>query len=383
VLRIQKPFVTLIVCGRFHYHKYVHLLSNKGLLDKFVYSYKINFDFNLQEGQAENHPLKEYLMYAGAKLLKGMNFYKLLSLLHNLWQQQVLLKKSGGNIAHFLVHGNCYRIMEEYKKKGIIIIGEVVNVHPKSQEELLQMEYNVHKQQYSAGEKVFGKKIIIELEICDYLLAPSSFIRDSLIAHGVPAAKIKVLPYGIEDPKSAKANTNLEREQLIRLLFVGKITYRKGVIYLLKAFKILRSKGLQVALTLIGSLDNSYLPVIKPYLNIPGVKHIEHIDNNAVPNVMREHDLLVVPSIEDGFGVVVAEALSVNLPVIVTKNCGASEIVRDGINGFVIDAFSEEAISYAVLKSIGHTFDCTIENASWDDYTLSLTDFYCETLLNR
>ena len=319
-------------------------------------------------------------MYAGAKLLKKSIFYSYLSLLHQLWQLQVLIKQPGGNIAHFLVHGNCHKIMKAYKKKGIIIIGEVVNVHPEYQEVLLQKEYCRYGLKYVTGEKSFSKKIAKEYKLCDYLLVPSTFIKDSLMLHGIPKDRIKVLAYGFENKTTVKSNSIISRNQIINLLYVGQITFRKGIIYLLEAVKDLKLKNVEVTLTLIGGLDKNYLPLIKPFLSTLSIKYKEHIDNKDVLSIMKEYDLLIMPSIEDGFGIVVTEALSVNLPVISTSNCGASERIINGQNGFVIDAFSKEAIVDAVLISIEYPFDFTSQNYTWDDYAGELTKFYSEVL---
>lgn len=380
---MKKPLVTLIVCGRFHFHKYVCWLNEREVLKQFIYSYKINQYFGLKKQYAINFPAKEYLMYAGAKLLKKSTFYSYLSLLHQLWQLQVLAKQPRGNIAHFLVHGNCYKIMEAYKKRGIVIIGEVVNVHPEYQEELLQREYFRYGLKYVAGERTFSKKIAKEYGLCDYLLVPSTFIKDSLMHRGISAERIKVLAYGFESKTTVKSNIIIARNKRIKLLYVGQITFRKGIIYLLEAVNDLKFKNIDVSLTLIGSLDKDYQPLIKPFFNTLAIKHVEHIDNKEVLNIMKGYDLLVMPSIEDGFGVVVTEALSVNLPVIATRNCGASERIVNGQNGFVIDAFSKDAIVDAVLKSIEYSFDFTSQNYTWDDYAEALTKFYCEVLNKR
>ncbi len=77
----MKPSVTLLVCGRFHYHKYLSLLAKKKLLQRFIYSYKTSYDFGVDKSYLKNLPLKEYAMYAGARLLKGKLFYKYLVLL--------------------------------------------------------------------------------------------------------------------------------------------------------------------------------------------------------------------------------------------------------------------------------------------------------------
>ncbi len=177
---------------------------------------------------------------------------------HNLWQLQAKRLQPEGNIVHFLIHGNCARVIKLYKAKGIKVIGEVVNVHPAVQEQLLSKEYSTHQLTYEYGEKVFKDKIEHEFSLCDYLLVPSAFIKNSLIANGIEETKIKVLPYGLSLAECTKKVTFIEKEKTIRLLYVGQINFRKGVIYLLKALSLLRQKKIPFQLTLVGFIDNEY-----------------------------------------------------------------------------------------------------------------------------
>src|SRR5437588_10189397 len=124
---MTKPDVRIIVCGRFHYHKYLHLVFEKWLLNKFIYSYRVNYHFKIPKKYLRNFPVKEYMIYLGKKILKAKAFDVYVSFLHRFWQFQVLGIKPAGNIVHFLVHGNCYKIIRKYRKKGIKIVGEVVN----------------------------------------------------------------------------------------------------------------------------------------------------------------------------------------------------------------------------------------------------------------
>lgn len=312
-------------------------------------------------------------------MLKGKSFYKYLTWLHNIWQRQVRQLKPSGNIVHFLVHGNCNKIISDYKKKGIKVIGEVVNAHPVVQEKLLEREYKNYGLNYHFGEKVFSKKILYEYSLCDWLLVPSSFIKNSLIQNGIDENRIQVLPYGLDKPAVVKQHSFISKGRTIRLLYIGQITFRKGTVYLLKAFRELTEQGYNCSLTLIGKIDDQYYGIIKEYLQNAHVNHIAHTDNNNVYQIMTEHDLLIMPSIEDGFGIVVAEALSVHLPVIVTRNSGASEIVHDGINGLIIDAYSSTEITKAVKRSIELNFKF-MPVPSWEEYTSELEKIYYSVL---
>ena len=77
----------------------------------------------------------------------------------------------------------------------------------------------------------------------------------------------------------------------------------------------------------------------------------ETLPHSQVLDVMMESDVLVLPSLGEGFGLVVTEALACGLPVIVTPNVGASDLVRDGQEGFVVPVCSADADCRAVAYS--------------------------------
>jgi glycosyltransferase involved in cell wall biosynthesis len=376
-----KPGVSLIVCGRFHYHKFVHLLSQKNILSRFIYSYKLNYYFDVPKEQRRNAFLKEYLMYAGRFLKKSRIYHKYLSFLHSLWQQQIKLYKPQGNIGHFLLHGNCSQVIRKYKSKGIKIIGEVVNAHPHVQNMLLTKEYGKYGLAYESGDKYFEDKIIAEYSLCDHLLVPSVFLKQSLISNGVAPEKVAVIPYGLNKAANkVKEAAPIARNAKLKLLCVSQITFRKGIIYLCEALELLLKQGYDCHLTLVGMTDPLYEQVIGEHLAAAGIRHIPHIDNAKIENLMVEHDLLIMPSIEDGFGIVVSEALSVHLPVIVTSNCGAAEVVRNGKDGFVIEPFSAKAIADAVAASIEYKFEFSGRMFTWEDYVIRLEGLYSAVL---
>ena len=71
----------------------------------------------------------------------------------------------------------------------------------------------------------------------------------------------------------------------------------------------------------------------------------ESLPHEQVLEIMTQSDVLVLPSLSEGFGLVVTEALACGLPVIVTPNVGASDLIKDGREGFVVPICSAEAIA--------------------------------------
>lgn len=371
--------VDIAVCGRFHYHKYVKYLAEKGVLNKIYFSYKRSFNFGLEKRYLQNYPLKEYLMFFNIRYLKQWRIEKNLLVLHKIWETQVARNKPKADILHIMIHGNSEKIIQKYKQSGKVVIGEAVNVYPTKQLKIINDEYSKLNQYNIVNfDKYTEEKMIREFQLCDYILVASQFVKNSFIEYGFKEENIRVIPYGSEANHSIFYKKTVP-ENNIKILCVGQITFRKGQLYLLEAAKVLREKGIDVQITLVGSKDNKYIQCIESKGLEKEYEYISHIPNENMRNFMSTFDLFVIPSLEDGFSVVVTEALSVGVPVITTFNNGASDIIIDGENGYKIPAADTNALSQSIMDARNHTFIIDGKDFySWSDYTDMLYDFYQE-----
>lgn len=177
-----------------------------------------------------------------------------------------------------------------------------------------------------------------ECALADRILVGSTFARDSFVAEGFPAEKLLVVPYGAAIEKFQPANDFTRKADDFRLLFVGQLAQRKGLSYLLRAYEAFHGPGTR--LTLIGGFygDDSALA---PYRNL--FEHIPHLPQMDLIDHYRRADVFVFPTLIEGLGLVVLEAMACGLPVITTPN-GPGDIVRDGIDGFVVPIRDPDAI---------------------------------------
>lgn len=176
-----------------------------------------------------------------------------------------------------------------------------------------------------------------ELALADAVIVPSGFVRATLeqIETLVP---IHVVPFGAPAPLAGVPHTPSHGP--LRLLYVGSLGQRKGLAYALDAVAAL---GSQVHLTLIGRPTSVHCAPLNAALErhrwIPTLPHVHILAQ------MRQHDVLLLPSLFEGFALVIHEALSQGLPVIATANTGACESVRDGLEGFIVPIRNSGAIA--------------------------------------
>lgn len=380
--------VDIAVCGRFHYHNYVKVLDELGVLNRLYTSYKLNFDFGITNGKHINYAVKEYLMYFNIRFLNYWNFPKNMMTLHRLWEYQVSRNDIKSDILHVMIHGNSERFIKEYKNLGKVIIGEAVNAHPDAQIELINHEkkkYELNKNSCGAKttDELAKTKMLREFELCDYILAPSSFVKESFVDRGFDSDRIFVLPYGT----SVSSNFFFKKrisESKINILCVAQLSYRKGQINLLNAVNKFKEKHPEkdISITLVGGAEPEYKKLIEEHVLFDTLSYIEHIPHQNMFSFMQKFDLLVLPSLEDGFGLVVSEALSVGLPVICSRNAGASELIINGKNGLLIDPFSVSDIAHAIEEAMGSTFELDSDDLkSWEEYSEDIQGIYKRVLL--
>jgi glycosyltransferase involved in cell wall biosynthesis len=178
-----------------------------------------------------------------------------------------------------------------------------------------------------------------ECDEADTILVGSSFVRDSFVSEGYPAERIRIIHYGVDLERFRPAPAPRPAEAgHMKVLYVGQIGQRKGVGYLLEAFRAMRRPG--ASLTLVGDM----LPgaeCYQPYRDC--FEHVPNKPNAQMPDEFRSADVFVLPSLVEGMPLVVLEAMACGLPVIVTPN-GARDIVRDGIDGFVVPVADADAL---------------------------------------
>jgi starch synthase len=174
-----------------------------------------------------------------------------------------------------------------------------------------------------------------ELREADGIMVPSDYVRDTLIARGTAPEKIFVLPYGVDIDRFRPAAS--PRRDRFRILFVGHLSQRKGIRYLLEAVKRLDLPG--VELMLVGKMVGPE-SAFAPYRSI--FRHVTHVPYHEVHRLFQEADVFVYPSLHEGSAFATYEALASGLPIVTTKNAGS--VARDGKEGFLVPIRDVEAL---------------------------------------
>lgn len=182
-----------------------------------------------------------------------------------------------------------------------------------------------------------------ELALADHVFAASSFTRETLKEAPSNLKTVEIIPYGAPACRSVGTVSRKPGEPL-RVLFVGGLSQRKGLSYL---FSAVESMGESVRLTLIGRKPAG-CKILDDHL----VRHnwIASLPHEQLIDEMGRHDVLVFPSLFEGFGLVILEAMSQGLPVITTAHTAGPDILTEGSDGFVVPIRSAEGITEKLSK---------------------------------
>jgi alpha-maltose-1-phosphate synthase len=219
-----------------------------------------------------------------------------------------------------------------------------------------------------------------EVRLADLVLAGSNYVKGSLVEVGVAPERIRILPYGVDIRQFRPARHRSGKK--FRLLFVGLISQRKGIKYLLEAMKQLSASDMELVMVgRIDGIEQGLAPYRSYFTHIPNLPHAE------MPRVFESADAFVFPSLHEGSALATYEALASGLPVITTENAGS--VVRDGVEGFVVPIREVAALKEKILmlyqdaelrREMGVRARERAEQFTWEAYRVRLGELLGQVL---
>jgi len=172
-----------------------------------------------------------------------------------------------------------------------------------------------------------------EVHMADYVITPSQAVAESVIDYGVSFDRVFVRPFGVNVDQFKPRPAGLQSASLkFKVVFAGKFDLRKGVHYLLEAWRQLALPDGELIIVgppaesaFVEAMRIKYAGTFTEYGNVP---------HQELATLFSDADVFSFPSLAEGSALVTYEALACGLPCIVTHESGS--VVRDGIEGFVV-----------------------------------------------
>lgn len=209
--------------------------------------------------------------------------------------------------------------------------------HQVYSDNLMAEEFARYGIAYSPTDPWMVQKELEEYAKCDIIVVPSDFARQSFIEMGMNPGRIVKIPFG-GDLKNFR-RTRPRNPDVFEILYCGQVSFRKGIPYLIDAFRRLRHP--KKKLTIAGSV----LPEIKPFLasaNLDGVEFVGIVHRSKLPDYYSRANVFAIASLAEGMAKVQTEAMACGTPVVATFNSGATDVIRDGVDGLIVPARSSE-----------------------------------------
>ena len=232
-------------------------------------------------------------------------------------------------------------------RHGALTVCDRGSSHITFQNEILREEYEHCGIPYRATDARIVERELAEYEFCDLISVPSSFSLRSFVEKGVPREKLRLNSLGVD---LSIFHPMPKRDSVFRVLFVGSISIRKGITYLLEAVR--RAAIGALDLVLIGQIDKDAERVVAK-CDLP-LRHLGVLPRAELAEHYSQASVLVLPSIEDGFGLVMAQAMACGVAVIATTNTGAEDLLTDGIEGFIVPIRDAAAIAGKIVLLYEH-----------------------------
>lgn len=228
---------------------------------------------------------------------------------------------------------------QKAKLKGCVVVAENINTHQSASRRILDQEYKRLGLVPTHGISEQNGAVESEkLEYVDYVFSPSPAVTQSLMDANIGLEKIIPCSYGLSESDlidSSSADRSARDSKFVAI-FVGRIGIRKGVHLLLDYWV---KSGVQGTLKLVGNIEADARHLIEPYLARPDIQHVGYCKD--LRPLYQEADVFLFPSLEEGSPLVTYLSLGAGLPAVVSP-MGAGGVIRDGIDGVVLEPVDEE-----------------------------------------
>lgn len=274
-------------------------------------------------------------------------------------------------------------------RTGALKVVDAPNSHPVTYHDYTRRECDL----WCPGEKLpvpswMFARMNRELDRADLILCPSVFVKDTMVANGVPAEKCFLNPYG--------ADTSIFKKREIpplksRFISVGMICTRKGHQYLFRAFAEVKRVMPEAELICVGNYRPDFRRERPRWEGT--FTHYPNLPHQVLAALLTECTAFVLPSVEEGFARVLSEAMAAGLPIVASYESGATTLIQNGVEGFIVSPRDPRQIAEALIR-LAQNHDVNqrmgeaarlrgAERNTWQDYGDRLLAEYQRRLENK
>jgi glycosyltransferase involved in cell wall biosynthesis len=286
-------------------------------------------------GDLHTHSFRTVMTYA---LLRLPEKYRFANRTLFLWQDQAFDGWVAGQLRSYdFIHGlpgQCLKTFRRAKELGIKAVLNHATGPSSHWIQVMRAEYErigTDIKRMTVYDDIYLEREKEEYALADLHCVASTLVREQLMGIGIDRQKIWLVPYGV-DRSVFWRKTGKDTGQF-RIIFAGKLSLRKGVRTLLDALRAAGAEPWEV--DFYGTIGPEVSTDLKEYRGVIPLHFHGAVPQSQLAQAMREASVLVLPSLEEGFGLVVAQALASGIPCIVSDRVGAKDLIEPGKNGSI------------------------------------------------
>ena len=403
--------VTIVVGGRWHAFDLALELERKGHLHKLITNYPAWFvrKWGIPGKRVVSLPLTFFLVKLIYKIGGESLMMRMQWIIHQRFSNQAAKYLEGTQILHAW-SGFAEPSLIWAKSKRVPTVLERSSAHILEQSFLLESEYSRLGSRWNHTHLKIEEMECREYDLASVISVPSRFVQDTFKKRGFLEPKVRkhLLGANLNKFQPSPRLNQFPKDRIrngLKILFAGSLTPQKGVHDLLEGFKSFSSSS--SSLTLLGGGMSREIDQIIRRNNDKRILLPGHQSQDKLINYYLDHDVLVLPSIQDGFGMVLAQALCCGLPIISSTNTGGVDLLElDGLSprkttfgehscleysaGWIIPTRSPEILSSifqyllenpeVLLHKKSASLHLRNTDISWDSYASALCSTYSSLL---
>ena len=333
--------VTYTTPNRAHHYPYARALAAAGVLHAFVCGFS-RFSPRaplpevggklIRADHVQNFCIASRMLHLPAGMCDTLAYWSML------WMDYLSETPARKSDVFLFYNGTGLRTARRVQGSGVRCVVEAVNSHVLVQERILREEHRRLGLPFQRFHPRTVARRVQEYETADAILCPSDFVRQTFEDEGFPASRIFTVPYGMTLP-AAPPPVELSGDTF-RVLYVGQINVRKGLRYLFEAFAQLHHPKKELWIVGPMTSQTGFQDIVPP----TGTRFLGVLKGDALARAYQEATVFVLPTVEDGLGLVLGEAMAFGLPLIATAHSGGTNLFHDGEEGFIVPIRASGAI---------------------------------------
>lgn len=271
------------------------------------------------------------------------------------------------------------------RNAGAKIIVDSGSCHINVQQKILEEEYARWSIPYKPISQAIIDRYCFDYNQADTIMTLSTFAQKSFMSQGLNPKKIVCVPCGIDVDFFANTQQNVKKDSLFRVICVGLVSIRKGIHHLIQAWHTAGLPTAKTELLIVGAMQHDFARIAKKLPAMPNICFIGPVDRKKLASLYQSASLFILPSLEDGFGMVFGEAMASGLPVIGSTSSAAPDIITHGQQGLLFTPGDIQDLASKIGWCYNHQHDCLhmgqkgkqwIKKFSWDQYGKTIVKTY-------